>query len=133
MVASFCGPAGDELVRRLIEQAPFHLEPGGLLALEIAVGQAEGLSTLFRQKKYHDIESKGTIQVSHACLSQVWINPDPRGRPLSGSIKISGFEKFSLPFWRDASHSRAVHDSARARFERHALHAANFEAPRRGG
>jgi len=57
-VALFAGPAGDELVRRLIEQAPSHLEPGGLLALEIAVGQAEGLSELFRQKKYHDIESK---------------------------------------------------------------------------
>ena len=57
-VALFAGPAGDELVRRLIEQAPSHLEPGGLLALEIAVGQAEGLSELFRQKKYHDIGSK---------------------------------------------------------------------------
>jgi release factor glutamine methyltransferase len=57
-VALFAGPAGDELVRRLIEQAPSYLEPGGLLALEIAVGQAEGLSELFRQKKYHDIESK---------------------------------------------------------------------------
>jgi protein-(glutamine-N5) methyltransferase, release factor-specific len=57
-VALFAGPAGDELVRRLIEQAPSHLEPGGLFALEIAVGQVEGLSELFRQKKYHDIESK---------------------------------------------------------------------------
>ena len=57
-VALFAGPAGDELVRRLTEQAPSHLEPGGLLALEIGAGQAEGLSELFRQKNYHDIESK---------------------------------------------------------------------------
>jgi len=57
-VALFAGPTGDELVRRLTEQAPSHLEPGGLLALEIGAGQAEGLSELFRQKNYHDIESK---------------------------------------------------------------------------
>src|SRR6266436_5573439 len=57
-VALFAGPAGDELVRRLIEQAPSHLEPGGLLALEIGLGQAEGLSHFLRQKNYHDIELK---------------------------------------------------------------------------
>ena len=57
-VALFGGPAGDELVRRLIEQAPAHLNPGGLLALEIGVNQAEGFAELLRQKNYHDIESK---------------------------------------------------------------------------
>jgi release factor glutamine methyltransferase len=57
-VALFAGPAGDELVRRLIEQAPACLNPGGLLALEIGINQAEGLSELLRQKNYHDIESK---------------------------------------------------------------------------
>jgi release factor glutamine methyltransferase len=57
-VALFGGPSGDELVRKLIEQAPAHLEPGGLLALEIGLGQAEGLSDFLRQKNYHDIELK---------------------------------------------------------------------------
>ena len=57
-VALFGGPGGDELVRKLIEQAPAHLEPGGLLALEIGLGQAEGLSHFLRQKNYHDIELK---------------------------------------------------------------------------
>jgi release factor glutamine methyltransferase len=57
-VALFAGPAGDELVRRLIEQAPAYLNPGGLLALEIGINQAEGLSELLRQKNYHDIEPK---------------------------------------------------------------------------
>jgi len=57
-VALFGGPGGDELVRKLIEQAPAHLEPGGLLALEIGLGQAEGLSDFLRQKNYHDIELK---------------------------------------------------------------------------
>ena len=57
-VALFAGPAGDEFVRRLIEQAPPYLKPGGLLALEIGLGQAVGLSALLRQKNYHDIELK---------------------------------------------------------------------------
>ena len=57
-VALFAGPAGDELVRRLIEQAPSHLNLGGLLALEIGVGQSEALCELLRQKNYHDIELK---------------------------------------------------------------------------
>ena len=57
-VALFGGPSGDELVRKLIEQAPAHFEPGGLLALEIGLGQAEGLSDFLRQKNYHDIELK---------------------------------------------------------------------------
>src|SRR5256714_5758964 len=57
-VALFGGPGGDELVRKLIEKAPPHLEPGGLLALEIGLGQAEGLSDFLRQKNYHDIQLK---------------------------------------------------------------------------
>ncbi|HEV2046041.1 MAG TPA: peptide chain release factor N(5)-glutamine methyltransferase [Chthoniobacterales bacterium] len=57
-VALFAGARGDELIRQLIEQAPSHLKPGGLLALEIGLGQAEALAELLAQKNYHDIESK---------------------------------------------------------------------------
>ena len=57
-VALFAGEKGDEIVRRLIEQAPARLNPGGLLALEIGIDQAEGLSEFLRQKNYHDIELK---------------------------------------------------------------------------
>jgi release factor glutamine methyltransferase len=57
-VALFAGPAGDELVKKLIEQAPSHLNPGGILALEIGINQAEGLTEFLRQKNFHDIESK---------------------------------------------------------------------------
>jgi len=57
-VALFGGPAGDEVMRRLIEQAASHLNPGGLLALEIGVNQVEGLSDFLRQKNYQDIETK---------------------------------------------------------------------------
>ncbi len=57
-VALFSGARGDELIYQLIEQAPSHLKPGGLLALEVGLGQAEALATLLAQKNYHDIESK---------------------------------------------------------------------------
>src|SRR3989454_2696694 len=38
-VALFAGARGDELVRDLIDQAPTRLRPGGMLALEIGLGQ----------------------------------------------------------------------------------------------
>jgi len=57
-VALFAGATGEELVRRLIEQAPQHLNPDGLLALEIGINQSEGLTEFLRQKNYHDIQSK---------------------------------------------------------------------------
>src|SRR4030095_3394617 len=57
-VALFAGEKGDELARKLIEQAPARLNPGGLLALEIGINQAEGLTEFLRQKNYHDIRAK---------------------------------------------------------------------------
>jgi len=57
-VALFGGPRGDELIRKLIEQAPAYLQPGGLLALEIGIGQSAGLAAFLAEKNYHDIESK---------------------------------------------------------------------------
>ena len=57
-VALFGGVHGDELIRELIEQAPAHLRPGGLLALETGIGQSEALSGVLTQKKYKDICSK---------------------------------------------------------------------------
>jgi release factor glutamine methyltransferase len=61
-VALFGGERGDELVRELIGQAPGHLEPNGLLALEIGLGQSDGLAQLLAQKNYHDIEAKRDYQ-----------------------------------------------------------------------
>jgi release factor glutamine methyltransferase len=56
--ALFSGPKGDELVRRLIDEVPRFLGPGGILALEIGAGQAEELVGFLGQKNYHDIETK---------------------------------------------------------------------------
>jgi release factor glutamine methyltransferase len=57
-VALFGGERGDELIRRLIEEAPTYLRSGGLLALEIGVGQSQPLLELLSQNNYHDIEAK---------------------------------------------------------------------------
>jgi release factor glutamine methyltransferase len=57
-VALFAGEKGDEILRRLIETAPSHLNAGGLLALEIGLGQEPALIDLLRDKNYRDIEAK---------------------------------------------------------------------------
>jgi release factor glutamine methyltransferase len=57
-VALFAGAQGDEMLRELIEQAPARLCPGGLLALEIGLGQSKALLSALAEKKYRDICSK---------------------------------------------------------------------------
>src|SRR6266404_5729633 len=57
-IALFAGEKGDEMIRRLIDQAPAHLEPGGLLVLEIGLGQGEGLAAFLPQKNWRDIEAR---------------------------------------------------------------------------
>ncbi|MEY2498662.1 MAG: release factor glutamine methyltransferase, partial [Verrucomicrobiota bacterium] len=54
-IALFAGQDGDELVRELIEAAPARLRPGGLLALEVGIGQADGLVSFLTEKNFHDI------------------------------------------------------------------------------
>lgn len=56
--ALFGGERGDELIRRLIEAAPAHLRPGGMLALELGAGQAEELARFAAEKKFHQIVTR---------------------------------------------------------------------------
>jgi release factor glutamine methyltransferase len=56
--ALFGGENGDEMVRRLIAEAPDHLAPNGLLALEVGLGQADDLAAFMADKNYHDIEKE---------------------------------------------------------------------------
>ena len=57
-IALFAGRRGDELVRELIDQAPSRLRPGGMLALEIGLGQSKALLSALAEKNYRDICSK---------------------------------------------------------------------------
>ena len=54
-VALFAGARGDELVRQLIAQAPSWLRPGGILAMEIGIGQSDSLVAALTEKNYRDI------------------------------------------------------------------------------
>jgi release factor glutamine methyltransferase len=54
-VALFAGARGDELVRQLIAQAPAWLRSGGMLAMEIGIGQSEALVAALAEKNYRDI------------------------------------------------------------------------------
>jgi release factor glutamine methyltransferase len=56
-VAVFAGERGDELLRELISAARDRLRPGGMLALEVGIGQADNLASLLAEKNYHDIAS----------------------------------------------------------------------------
>jgi release factor glutamine methyltransferase len=55
-VALFAGGRGTEMICKLIDAARAHLSAGGLLALELGIGQAGELSALMAEKNYHDIE-----------------------------------------------------------------------------
>jgi release factor glutamine methyltransferase len=57
-IALFAGERGDELVRELIAQTPSKLRSGGMLALEIGLGQSEALLSALAEKNYRDICSK---------------------------------------------------------------------------
>jgi release factor glutamine methyltransferase len=57
-IAVFAGARGDELVLELIAQAPSRLQPGGMLALEIGIGQSDALFSALAEKNYRDIYSK---------------------------------------------------------------------------
>jgi release factor glutamine methyltransferase len=57
-MALFGGERGDEIIRKLIEAAPSHLASGGLLALELGLGQGDDLAALMAEKNYHDIKSE---------------------------------------------------------------------------
>ena len=57
-IALFGGEHGDEIVRRLIEEAPVHLKSGGLVALEVGIGQADDLAAFMAEKNYRDIKTE---------------------------------------------------------------------------
>jgi release factor glutamine methyltransferase len=57
-VALYGGERGDEMVCTLIEAAPSYLAPGGLLALEVGLGQADSMAAVMSKKNYHDIKTE---------------------------------------------------------------------------
>ena len=56
--AVFADENGEAVIRRLIETAPAQLKPGGMLALEIGIGQADGLIAFLKERNYRDISAR---------------------------------------------------------------------------
>lgn len=56
------GPAGDELIHRLITEARPHFNPGGTLALEIGHDQSSTLSDVLARENYQDIRAVADYQ-----------------------------------------------------------------------
>ena len=57
-IAVFASGRGDELIRELIAQGPSRLRLGGMLALEIGIGQSEAVFSALAEENYRDIYSK---------------------------------------------------------------------------
>ena len=55
------GADGLDLVRRIVREAPEHLEPGGVLAMEIGAGEAEATVALFEASGFADVRTHRDI------------------------------------------------------------------------
>lgn len=51
------GEDGLDLVRRIVADAPAFLAPGGVLAMELASGQASHVAALLARSGYHDVDT----------------------------------------------------------------------------
>jgi len=56
------GPAGTEMIVRLIDQARCHLKPGGRLVLEIGIDQSARLAVELERQNYRDIRPVADYQ-----------------------------------------------------------------------
>jgi release factor glutamine methyltransferase len=67
------GTDGLDLVRRIIKDAPAHLEKNGIVALEIGYDEAERTRAIFTEHGYADIETKRDYGKIERVISARWI------------------------------------------------------------
>ncbi len=56
-LALFGGKDGLDIIREFIQQAPAHLHPGGVIALEIGYNQADAVETMLKDGGFQDIHT----------------------------------------------------------------------------
>jgi release factor glutamine methyltransferase len=66
------GEDGLDLVRRIVDGAPDHLVPGGVLALEIGAGEAEETRALLEARGFIDVRADRDIARIERVVSGVW-------------------------------------------------------------
>lgn len=72
------GEDGLDLVRRIVETAPEHLVPGGVLALEIGMGEADATKALFEARGFVDVRSDRDYAKIERVVSGVFSGPAAR-------------------------------------------------------
>lgn len=70
--ALFGGDDGLVVTRRIVQEAPAHLDEGGVLAIEVAAGQAAAAADLFRARGFSAVETKRDYGGHERVVSGVW-------------------------------------------------------------
>jgi release factor glutamine methyltransferase len=71
-VALFAGPDGLDVIRRIVAEAPGHLVPGGVLAVEVGAGQAPVVRELFEASGLTGLAVKKDYGGIERVVSGVW-------------------------------------------------------------
>lgn len=70
--ALFGGPDGLAVTRRIVREAPDHLAGGGVLALELAAGQAPAVAALLRDRGFDAVETRRDYGGHDRVVSGIW-------------------------------------------------------------
>ena len=70
--ALFGGADGLVIVRRIVEEAPLHLDEGGVLALEVAAGQSAAVAALLQARGFIDIDKARDYGGHERVVSGSW-------------------------------------------------------------
>jgi len=71
-VALFGGDDGYEITRRIIDEAPAYLRPGGVLAMELGAGQAPEVERMFTERGFGEVERSKDLAGLERVVSGVW-------------------------------------------------------------
>lgn len=64
-------PLGDRIVRRVVDEAPSWLRPGGWLLVEVSPDRAREIATILRHGGFRDVRStKGGVEVSRVVVGR---------------------------------------------------------------
>lgn len=77
--ALFAGADGLDLVRRIVHEAPAHLEDGGVLALEVGAGQALAVEPLFAARGFTEVARSRDYGGHERVVSALWRKSPPAG------------------------------------------------------
>lgn len=70
--ALFAGEDGLDVMRRIVHEAPAHLDEGGVLAVEVAAGQAPAVAALFVERGFAAVERAKDYGGHERVVSGVW-------------------------------------------------------------